>query len=285
MLSFSEANAKIEALKQVEELQQYLTGGRKVYSFDLLSGYSCPFAEKCLSKATENNRPVVAIGLGIPQSVKSHWGNIRKIKDGPKTEFRCFSASQEVQYNGVYDKRKANFDGLKHLNSSHDMANAIMAVMPKNTGIVRIHVAGDFFNMKYFLAWVKIAEQNPDVLFYAYTKSLNFWIQSLRVRVQDNKNLPKNLILTASRGGRSDNLIDLYGLRETVVVHSEAEAAALGLEIDHDDSHAARPSLKDQSFALLIHGTQPKGSSAAQALKILKRDKVQHSYSRKAAKV
>jgi hypothetical protein len=180
MLSFSEANAKIEALKQVEELQQYLTDKRKVYSFDLLSGYSCPFAEKCLSKA------VLIEGK-------------RKIKDGPKTEFRCFSASQEVQYNGVYNKRKANFDGLKHLNSSHDMANAIMAVMPKNTGIVRIHVAGDFFNMKYFLAWVKIAEQNPDVLFYAYTKSLNFWIQSLRVRVQDNKDLPKNLILTASR--------------------------------------------------------------------------------------
>ena len=253
-------------MKQVEELQQYLTDKRKVYSFDLLSGYSCPFAEKCLSKA------VLIEGK-------------RKIKDGPKTEFRCFSASQEVQYNGVYNKRKANFDGLKHLNSSHDMANAIMAVMPKNTGIVRIHVAGDFFNMKYFLAWVKIAEQNPDVLFYAYTKSLNFWIQSLRVRVQDNKDLPKNLILTASRGGRSDNLIDLHGLRETVVVHSEAEAAALGLEIDHDDSHAARPSLKNQSFALLIHGTQPKGSEAAHALKILKRDKVQHSYSRKAVGV
>lgn len=266
MLSFSEANAKIEALKQVEELQQYLTDKRKVYSFDLLSGYSCPLAEKCLSKA------VLIEGK-------------RKIKDGPKTEFRCFSASQEVQYNGVYNKRKANFDGLKHLNSSHDMANAIMAVMPKNTGIVRIHVAGDFFNMKYFLAWVKIAEQNPDVLFYAYTKSLNFWIQSLRVRVQDNKDLPKNLILTASRGGRSDNLIDLHGLRETVVVHSEAEAAALGLEIDHDDSHAARPSLKNQNFALLIHGTQPKGSEAAHALKILKRDKVQHSYSRKAVGV
>lgn len=279
MLSFSEANAKIEALKQVEELQQYLTGKRKVYSFDLLSGYSCPFAEKCLSKAVEYVDIFDADGVATAAKMR------RKIKDGPKTEFRCFSASQEVQYNGVYNKRKANFDGLKHLNSSHDMANAIMAVMPKNTGIVRIHVAGDFFNMKYFLAWIKIAEQNPDILFYAYTKSLNFWIQSLRVRVQDNKDLPKNLILTASRGGRSDNLIDLHGLRETVVVHSEAEAASLGLEIDHDDSHAARPSLKNQNFALLIHGTQPKGSEAATALKILKKNKVQHSYSRKAAGV
>ena len=262
MLSFSEANVKIKALKRVEELQPYLEGKRKVYSFDLLSGYSCPFAEKCLSKATLVNGK-------------------RKIKDGPKTEFRCFSASQEVQYNGVYNKRKANFDGLKHLETSQDMVNAIQSVMPKNTGIVRIHVAGDFFNMKYFLAWIKIAEQNPDVLFYAYTKSLEFWVQALRVRVQDNKSLPSNLILTASRGGRLDKFIDIYGLREAVVVYSEQEAEEKNLIIDHDDSHAARPSLQYDSFALLIHGTQPKGSEAANALQILKKNKVQHSYSRK----
>jgi len=62
------------------------------------------------------------------------------------------------------------------------------------------------------------------------------------------------------------------------VVFSEAEAEKLGLEIDHDDSHAARPSLRDQDFALLIHGTQPKGTAAATALKELKG---KGSYSRK----
>mgnify|MGYP001184500297 CR=1 FL=1 len=257
MLSFSKANAKIEALSKVPELSIWLEGKRKVYSFDLLSGHSCPFAEQCLSKATVQ------------------LDGKRKIKDGPKTEFRCFSASQEVQYNGVFNKRQANFEGLRNLETSNDMANAIQAVMPKNTGIVRIHVAGDFFNFKYFLAWVKIAERNPDVLFYAYTKSIVFWIRAMK------KNLiPDNLVLTASRGGRLDNLIDEYNLREAVVVFSEKEAEEKNLIIDHDDSHAARPSLKDDSFALLIHGTQPKGSEAANALKILKRDKVQHSYSR-----
>ena len=51
MLKFSNANAKIEALKNDAELSEYLTDKRKVYSLDLLSGYSCPFAEACLSKA------------------------------------------------------------------------------------------------------------------------------------------------------------------------------------------------------------------------------------------
>ena len=55
--------------------------------------------------------------------------------------------------------------------------------------------------------------------------------------------------------------------------------------IDHDDTHAAKPSLSNQSFALMLHGTQPKGSEAADALKVLKRDKVRHSYSRKQASV
>lgn len=261
-MKFSNANAKLKKLYDVPELSKWLRDKRKVYSFDLLSGHSCPFAEKCQSKVVEIDGK-------------------RKVKDGPKTEFRCFSASNEATYTNVYKSRKANFDGLKHLETSQDMVNAIQSVMPKNTGIVRIHVAGDFFNMKYFLAWVKIAEQNPDVLFYAYTKSLEFWIQTLRVRVQDNKSLPSNLILTASRGGRLDKFIDIHGLRESVVVYSEQEAEEKNLIIDHDDSHAAIPSLKDNSFALLIHGIQPKGSEAANALQILKRNKVKHSHNQK----
>ena len=53
------------------------------------------------------------------------------------------------------------------------------------------------------------------------------------------------------------------------MVFSEAEAEELGLEIDSDDSHAARPDLQNQSFALLIHGVQPAGSEAGKAVSAL----------------
>ena len=132
MLKFSKANAKIEALAKVPELAQYLEGKRKVYSFDLISGYSCPFASQCLSRAT----------------VDKTTGK-RKIKDGPKTEFRCFSASQEVQYTNVYNLRKGNFETMRKHEHPFDMCKAIVNAMPDNAGIVRIHVAGDFFNEKY----------------------------------------------------------------------------------------------------------------------------------------
>ena len=246
MLKFSLANAKIEALKEVDELQPYLNLNRKVYSLDLLSGYSCPYAKACLSKATvdENGK--------------------RKIKDGKDNEFRCFSASQEVQYTNVYNLRKHNFDLLRQPDTHMDLL--LMDSMPKDAGIVRIHVAGDFFNSEYMWAWWLTASENPNTLFYAYTKSLSYWLKFREYTEQLD-----NFVLTASYGGRNDNMIAEHNLRSAKVVFSEAEAEELGLEIDHDDSHAARPSLKDQDFALLIHGTQPKGSAASQALQQIKK--------------
>ena len=59
-------------------------------------------------------------------------------------------------------------------------------------------------------------------------------------------------------------------MRSALVVYSEAEAAALGLQIDHDDSLAAFGS---ESFALLLHGTQAKGTEASEALKLINREK------------
>lgn len=257
-VSFSKANTKLDELYHVPELERWLTDRRKVYSFDLISGWSCPQAKDCLSK-------VVQIGES------------RKIKDGKDCQFRCFSASQEALFPDTYNKRKRNFDAMRSLKTTYGMACAITEAMPKNLGICRIHVAGDFFNEKYFRAWRLVAEWHPDRLFYAYTKSLNYW-----VKLRDD--LPANFVLTASRGGRLDHMIDQHNLREARVVFSEAEADALHWDIDHTDEHAAIPEMRDESFALLIHGTQPKGSEASKAIKALKANNVKFSYGRKSAK-
>lgn len=255
MLRFSEANAKIQALNAVPSLSLFLKGGRKVYSFDLLSGWSCPFAKDCLAKVHVTDEG-------------------RKLKDGPDTQFRCFSASQEVAYPAVYNIRKANFDGLRRLDSA-SMVEAIEAKMPPDMGICRIHVAGDFFNQAYFYAWLSIAARYPNTIFYAYTKSIRYWVDCLNVL----RDVP-NFILTASRGGREDFLIEKYNLRTAEVVFSEEEAANKNLEIDHDDSHAADPNLRNDSFALLIHGVQPAKSEASKAIQTLRKNKTRYSYAR-----
>jgi len=257
MVKFSAANVKIQALKLVAAIAAFLVK-RKVYSFDLLSGFSCPFAEQCLSKV-------------------KIIGKKRKIVDGPKTKFRCFSASQEVMYTNTYKRRDENFNSLKGKNKM-EMFTLITDALPKNLGVCRIHVAGDFFSQDYFDVWLAIALAYPDRLFYAYTKSLTYWLKR-------RDQIPANFVLTASYGGRLDSKIESEGLRSAKVVFSEQEAIDLGLEIDHDDSHAANPSTKDKDFALLIHGVQPKGSDASEAIKELKKADVQFSYSRKKVNV
>lgn len=223
LLKFSQGNAKL---------------GKNIFTFSLPSGFSCPHALDCLSKAHKETG---------------------KITDGKKTSFRCFSASQEALYTPVRKQRWHNFDTLKGMNASQ-MADHIFLSLPSKADMVRIHVGGDFFSQIYFDAWIQVARLLPEVTFYAYTKSLPYWVARLG-------SIPSNLILTASRGGRRDDLIDSYTLREARVVFSVEEAESLGLEIDHDDSHAYQ---NGPSFALLIHGTQPKGSKAASAKSALK---------------
>jgi hypothetical protein len=239
-LHFAPANAKIKAL----ENSSFARKG-KVYSFSLLSGHTCPYAKDCLSKAVED-------GQGK-----------RHIEDGPHTQFRCFSASQEVLFSQVYRTRKENH-ALVELAavSVSDAAAAILANIPKKATIIRIHVGGDFHTKAYMAAWLEVARLRSDIIFYAYTKSLPFWV-SLRDA------MPQNFILTASYGGWKDGLIEKEKLRYSKVVFSVDEAKQLSLEIDHDDSHAANPEKREESFALLLHGTQPKGSKAAEALRAL----------------
>jgi hypothetical protein len=72
---------------------------------------------------------------------------------------------------------------------------------------------------------------------------------------------------STSAGGTHDRLIAKHNLRYARVVHSEQEAAELGLELDHNDEHAISDA---PSFALLIHGTQPIGSEASKAVSALR---------------
>ena len=263
MLQFSDANNKLKALYDVSALWKWLAGRRRVYSLDLLSGWSCPFAYECLSKVHETGNLTKS---GNPQV---------KLRDGKDTLFRCFSASQEALLPNVYRRRKHNFDTLRglHLN---DMIHRLNTDLPEDTGILRWHVGGDFFNSDYFFAALNLAMINPDKLFYAYTKSLRYWVKYMEWTDQID-----NFILTASRGGREDHLIEEYCLRQSIVVFSEAEAESRALEIDHNDSHAAVPNWSQNDFALLVHGTQPKGTKAAEALKLLRKNNVKHSYNKK----
>jgi len=230
-LTFGKANSKLQKLEVALQA--------KVITFSLPSGYACPAAKDCLSRANRETG---------------------KITDGVETVFRCFQASAEAIYKNLREMVWQNFEYLRTFGNDYmKMAQTIHESLPEYFNVCRVHIGGDFFNQAYFDAWIEVAKMNPTKIFYAYTKSLNFWIK------RENE-IPANFVLTASRGGKWDFLIDAHELKCSEVVFSEDEALQKGLEIDHDDSHAATGK---KSFALLIHGTQPKGSYAAEALKAI----------------
>jgi hypothetical protein len=187
------------------------------------------------------------------------------IQDGPKTQFRCFTAIDEVLRPHVRTARWKNF--LLLMAACRKSKSAVVKLIESSLPVskwrpTRIHVAGDFFSQTYFDAWLEVAKNHPDRLFYGYTKALPFWVKRLG-------QIPSNLKLTASYGGTHDYLIEQYKLRSAKVVSSPEEAADLGLPLDHDDSHAYGDG---GNFALLIHGQQPKGSILAKTWrKLIKR--------------
>ena len=171
-----------------------------VYEWNLPSGFSFPFAMNCLVK------------------VDRKTGKF----DNKSTAYRCYSAMQE-RFPTVREHRWKNFDYLR---------DGGIPVIPKKAKAVRIHMSGDFYSQKYFDMWLQICEDNPEIEFWAYTKSLIYWVNRL------NK-IPNNLVLTASRGGRSDDLIDKHNLKNVEVIKNKEQAN--GGPIDTCDDQARIP--------------------------------------------
>lgn len=212
-----------------------------IANFSLPAGWTCPFAKECFSKSN------LLTG---------------RITDGQHCRFRCFAATNEARATNVRKARWRNFNIIRDARSVEKMAQVIQDSLPWGMDKVRVHVSGDFFNERYFLAWLNVALNNPMKTFYGYTKALPHIVKY-------RKYLPSNFRFTASKGGTHDHLIAKHGLNFAEVVFSLEEAEQKGLEIDHDDSLAFAG---QESFALLIHATQPVGTPAAAAWAKLMRD-------------
>lgn len=204
----------------------------------LPAGYTCPFAAGCKTFAHKKGGKFKSSG----KSILDAGGDMR-----------CYAASTEARYPNVRESRWSNFELLQN---TDDIAGLISRsiqyfnVHNPDIKIFRIHESGDFFSQEYFNAWIDVAEKFPNILFYAYTVSLPYWQES-------KDRIPKNLRLTASQGGKRDDIIDKEGFRKVVIVRDEGEAIKKNLHIDVADFLAV---FGDKDFALLLHGVQSKES-------------------------
>jgi hypothetical protein len=116
---------------------------------------------------------------------------------------------------------------IKGLNNRYELSKTADFVPKMNATIilerpthVRIHDSGDFYSIKYLSKWVQIANDNKDVIFYAYTKSIKFFIDGLK--------LPKNLKIIFSEGSKTDNLINVNKHRHARIFKSKELLQAAG---------------------------------------------------------
>jgi hypothetical protein len=179
-----------------------------VYEWNLPTGSTCPFALEC--KVTVDR-------------VSGKF-------DVKKGQYRCYAASPE-RFPAVREHRWRNFELVK---------SGGIPEIPADCKAIRIHAAGDFFNQEYFDMWLKLAIDNPNIEMWAYTKSLQYWVNRLG-------DIPKNFVLTASYGGRQDNLIEQHNLKNVIVYPSQS-LVPTERPIDTNDDWARKPEI---NFALL----------------------------------
>lgn len=189
--------------------------GVKIFNFSIPAGndkasgkITCPFAGSCLS-------------LCYAKKGMYRFGNVE----------RALSRRYE-------DSKKGDF--VERINTE-------LSKVKKGKQIyVRIHDSGDFYSPAYFAKWLEIAQNNPLIRFYAYTKSHSF--------IRGNFNLPENLDLIFSLGSTKDELINQETERHSKIFQSADEMSVAGYsDSSYLDINATKWVTENHKIGLLIH--------------------------------
>jgi hypothetical protein len=221
MLKFSFQNSKLN------KLAKHLGFTKKqVVGFDLPAGYTCSMARDCKSFANRKTG---------------------KITDGKGMKFRCYAASTEATFSNSRHAHWHNYTKLHGL-SRIDMIALIELSLPVGIKVVRIHASGDYFNENYFRAWYEVAYNHPEIIFFGYTKHLDY------VRFVRGMELG-NFKLQYSFGGKHDAFVtDEPTIR---VINSPVDAEGLGVACVDNPADDFDFIMSGVSFTIAVHGTQP----------------------------
>lgn len=80
----------------------------------------------------------------------------------------CYAMKGFFRMSNVAKKHRANWAASKRTTF---VARMIKEIQQAELKLLRIHVAGDFYDAPYVRKWIKIVKACPDTRFYAYTRS------------------------------------------------------------------------------------------------------------------
>ena len=185
--------------------------GLKIFNFSIPAYKSksgkvvCPFAESCIKYC---------------YAQKGNYKRFPKVAEGMEERFLI--------------SKSLNFVALMDIEINKRKVDA-----------VRIHDSGDFYSNEYIEKWVNIAMLNPNVNFYAYTKSIPLF---------KGRNLPKNMDVIFSFGSKKDELIDVNNDRHARIFDNETELINAGyINASKIDYYATKFYSSNKKVGLIYH--------------------------------
>ena len=153
---------------------------------------TCPQAGVCAQLCYARN------GTYLFKNVRAaHDRNLRFVLDTPEAWRDAMLAElRQPKFNRIIGARQ-----LPYPIGYTDLDDWMKGWASSGLPAIRIHDAGDFFADWYLDLWLEIADANPHLLFYAYTKEVSLF------RRYEGR-LPQNFRYLFSTGGLEDHLIE-----------------------------------------------------------------------------
>lgn len=154
----------------------------------------------------------------------------------------CYAQKGTYSWSNVKPAFERRYE-LTKTDNFIDLMNS--EIKRKKVDFLRIHDSGDFYSKSYIQKWFKIANQNPKVKFYAYTKSFILF-QGLTI--------PNNLDIIFSEGGKHDKLINTKIDRHARIFDNKEELTKQGyIDASKNDLLATKFFNKSNKVGLIFH--------------------------------
>jgi hypothetical protein len=111
----------------------------------------------------------------------------------------CYAKKGMYSFGNVQRALTERYQATKKDNFVSVMVSEISRKRTDKQIYIRIHDSGDFYSPKYLNKWFEIARELPNVRFYAYTKSHDFF---------RGIELPENFDITLSIGSKLDSKLN-----------------------------------------------------------------------------
>lgn len=158
----------------------------------------------------------------------------------------CYAKKGMYRFGNVERALSNRYEASKKEDFVERINTELAKVKPGKQIYVRIHDSGDFYSPSYFAKWLQIAQDNPSVRFYAYTKSHSF--------IRGNFAIPENFDLIFSLGSTRDELIDQETERHSKIFKTAEDMAAAGYsDSSYLDINATKWVTANNKIGLLIH--------------------------------